>query len=126
MSKPHRQKRAPKVRPMTSLFPPDMELTPQESRINTKLLRLVADSAAFPAMCRQLNGGCARTRRCRGDARECVGRFLDLVPDAARDWIDAVLEGKREGRTFDDVAAENPDELEAMEEWRAALAKAYR
>jgi hypothetical protein len=112
-------------RPMMSFFPPDMALTPQEHRLNTEMLRSIARLATFPMLCRQMNGGCFRARRCRGDAGECVGRFINLLPPDARDFIDAALEGQRAGRPFEDLVEEYPDEFEALQEWRAALALAF-
>jgi hypothetical protein len=113
-----------RIRPMAGFFHPDMERTAKERRFEQDLMRYVANNATLWRLCRQMNGRCARKQRCRGDARECVGRFIELVPDAARDWIDAALAGQRDALAFDDVVAEHPEEFDAMVEWRETLARA--
>ena len=112
------------ARPMASFFHPVDRLTDEERRDDMKLLRIVANSAMFWALCRQGNGGCFRAQRCRADAHECVGRFTHVLPEDAWDWIEASMQGQRERRPFDDVVEENADAYEAFIEWRTALAKA--
>jgi hypothetical protein len=108
---------------MASFFHPDITLKPHEHRLNTALLRSVANMATFHALCQQMNGGCFRAQRCRGDAGECVGRFVNLLPEDAWDWIEAVLEGQRDRVPFDELVEKHPEGFEAIVEWRDALAR---
>jgi hypothetical protein len=109
--------------PFASFFSHD-DLTPEQRRDDRELLRHVANTAMFYALCRQVRGGCLRAQRCRGEPHECVGRFIDLLPGEVWEWIEAALEGWREERTFEEVAEDYPDELAALVAWRDALAKA--
>ena len=110
--------------PQVSYFPRPTE-TPAELHADRTLLRDFANNACFHALCRQLRGGCTRAGRCRGNPRECVARFWDLLPDGAHDWIDAMRQGQRDGLTFDELAEQYPDELEAIVAWRNALERAF-
>ncbi len=110
--------------PYASFFPRD-NLTAQERRADVTALRKVADNAAFYMLCRQGRGVCTRAQKCRGNPHECVGRFANLMPEEAYDWIEATLRGYREGLTFDQLAEEYPDELVAIAEWRRSLKTAF-
>jgi hypothetical protein len=110
--------------PMASFFHPADKLTAEQRRDDMTLLRIVANTAMFWALCRQANGGCLRAKRCRADAHECVGRFTQVMPEDAWEWIEASMQGQREARPFDDVVAENPDAYEAFIAWRERLTNA--
>ncbi len=110
--------------PLATFFP-HPTVTPAERDADFALLRQVADSAGFFALCRQGGGRCTREKRCRGNPRDCVGRFAGLLPEEVHGWIEATFEGYSDHLGFEALAEKYPDELAAMVEWRAALDIAF-
>ena len=88
----------------------------------TRMLRYMSDCLALPALCR--NATCRRMKQCKGQPRDCLSRFAPLVPEDAREWVKAMLEGLDDRRDFDDVREDYPDEFAAFIAWREALANA--
>jgi hypothetical protein len=70
-------------------------------------------------------------RSCRGEPRDCLGRYAPLMPEATRDGVQAMIEGHRLGLDFDALREEAPDTIAAVIEWseqmrRSAAASAKR
>ncbi len=95
----------------------------REYAAETRVLRYMSDSLALPALCRTAT--CRRTGHCKGEPRECLRRLAPLVPEDAREWMKAALEGLKEDRDFFEVRAEYADEFEAFVAWRETLAHAH-
>lgn len=89
----------------------------------TRVLRYISKSMRLPALCR--SAACHRRRTCKGDPRNCLARFAPLVPEDAREWMKISLDGQKEGRDFDDLRADYPDEFEAFAAWYEAVERAY-
>jgi hypothetical protein len=89
----------------------------------TRVFRYMSDCLLLPLLCR--SAACHRRRQCRGQPRDCLARFTPLVPEEARDWMKAALEGLRQHRPFEEVCENYPDELAAFAEWRRAVNHAF-
>jgi hypothetical protein len=85
--------------------------------------RYMSNCLHLPMLCR--GAACRRTRKCKGDPRICLSRYRLLVPEDARAWMRIALDGQREGRDFDELRAEHPDEFEAIVYWHEVLDWAY-
>jgi hypothetical protein len=90
----------------------------------TVLMRHISTTMQLWAFCR--HSGCHRTRECRGEPRDCLARYAQLVPDEVRDWYKAMLAGQKDDRDFDEVRAENEDAFDAMIAWRQLIEHAFQ
>jgi hypothetical protein len=82
--------------------------------------RLIADLYCIWRLCGRAE--CRRARTCRGTPEDCLGRCMPLVPEDARMWVVALMQGKELGETFEQAQAAMPPELnEAFDAWRAAV-----
>jgi hypothetical protein len=70
-----------------------------------------------PYACAALVRACRRACRCRGEPRDCLARYAPLVPEATRDGVQAMIEGRRLDLDFDALRAEAPDAIAAVIEW---------
>jgi hypothetical protein len=69
---------------------------------------------------------CRRARQCKRDPRDCLSRYAPLVPDDARDGVAAMFEGKQCGMSYDELRAEAPLEIAAIESWIGLVHAAAR
>ena len=89
------------------------------TRGETALARRISDMMQLSTLCRR--AGCYRAKACRGEPRACLARYAPLVPDEARDWVKAMLDGMQDRLDFDEVLAAHADEFEAYADWLAML-----
>jgi hypothetical protein len=66
---------------------------------------------------------CRRARKCRGEPRDCLARYAPLVPEEAREGIKAMIEGRRDNLSFDEVRDMADGEVDAAIEWMALVAQ---
>ena len=105
---------------MLTFFNPDTtSLTPSERREETEMFRYIATCMHLFGLCRHTN--CFRTRACKHNPRECVARYAPLVPDDARAFMRAMLDGRNKGLDFDAMKEGHEDELEELEYWHALV-----
>ena len=77
-------------------------------------LRWMSNMACLWGLCR--NAACGRARTCKRDPRFCLRRYAPLLPDEVRDGIKLMLEGRRSGKSYDDLFDEAPEEIAAVED----------
>ena len=82
-------------------------------------LRWMSDMACLWGLCR--NQACARARQCKRDPRSCLSRCGPLVPELVRDGIALMLDGKANSVGYDELRAEAPEEIAAVEDWIARV-----
>jgi hypothetical protein len=82
----------------------------------------MSDQLLLWGLCERV--ACLRARRCRSDPRSCLSHYAALVPEAARDCVDDLIEAKSRGLTFDEFMAETAEDLSALADW-AATAQSF-
>jgi len=82
-------------------------------------LRWMSNMACLWGLCR--NQACGRARQCKRDPRSCLSRYAPLVPDEVRAGVKLMFEGKQQRMSYDDLRAEAPDEIAAVEAWIARV-----
>jgi hypothetical protein len=98
------------------MTPDERELTPeQEERAIIAIQRMRAHFLGFPALCTK--AVCRKTRKCSADPDICMDHLEPDVPEDVKRAVDALITGKLQGLSFDDVFAEAPHELSAYCEW---------
>ena len=98
------------------MTPDESELTPeQEERALIAIQRMRAHFLGFPALCTK--AVCRKARRCSADPDICMEYRGPDVPEDVRRAVDALIDGKIQGLSFDDVFAKAPRELSAYCEW---------
>ena len=91
------------------------ERLPTPDEIDIAMTRALSNTLALARLC--LSPRCRRTGKCKGNPREClqVGETV-LAPDVI-DGARLFLEGKLEGRSFDQAVAVGPQQMEAYAHW---------
>jgi hypothetical protein len=98
------------------MTPDESQLTPeQEERAFITIQRTRANFLAFPALCTK--AVCRKTRRRSADPDICMDHVGPDVSEDVRRAVDALITGKIQGLSFDDVFAKAPRELSAYCEW---------
>ena len=98
------------------MAPDESELTPeQEERALIAIQRMRAHFLGFPALCTK--AVCRKARKCSADPDICMDHMGPDVPDDVRRAVDALITGKIQGLSFDEVFANAPRELAAYCEW---------
>lgn len=82
-------------------------------------LRWMSNMICLWSFCR--NPACGRAQQCKRDPRFCLRRYAPLVPDEVRDGVKLMLEGRRDRKSYDDLLAEAPEEIAAVEDWIARV-----
>ncbi len=82
-------------------------------------LRWMSDMACLWGLCR--NAACGRARQCRRDPRSCLRRRAPLVPDEVRGGVALMLGGKQQGVSYEDLRAQAPVAIAAVEDWIARV-----
>jgi|SRR5215831_10436444 len=83
------------------------------------VLRWMSNIACLWHLCS--NVACTRARQCKRDPRFCMRRYAPLLPDEVRDGIKLMVEGKQRGVSYEDLRAEAPIEIGAVEGWIARV-----
>ena len=98
------------------MTPDERELTPeQEESALIAIRRMQANFLGFPALCTK--AVCRKSRRCSADPDICMDHIGPDVPEDVGRAVDALVTGKIQGLSFDDVFANAPRELSAYCEW---------
>ena len=98
------------------MTPDEIQLTPeQEERAFIIIQRARANFLGFPALCTK--AVCRKARKCSADPDICMDHVGPDVSDDVRRAVDALIDGKIQGLSFDDVFAKAPRELSAYCEW---------
>ena len=98
------------------MTPDESQLTPeQEERALIAIQRMRAHFLGFPALCTK--AVCRKARKCSADPDICMDDMGPDVPDDVRRAVDALITGKIQGLSFDEVFANAPRELAAYCEW---------
>lgn len=95
-----------------------------ETTDETRLLRAASDLLHLHGLCGRR--ACRRARSCHGEPRACLTRYAPLVPEDARDGAQAMVEGRRQGFTFDDLMDDARHEVLALVAWADAVTASYR
>lgn len=82
-------------------------------------LRWTSNMACLWGLCR--NPACSRARQCRRDPRFCLSRCAPLVPDAVRAGVAFMLDGKQQHISYEDLRAQAPADIAAVEDWIARV-----
>jgi len=82
-------------------------------------LRWLSDLLCLWGLCR--NAACRRAQRCARQPDECLARYTPLVPDAAHDGVNAILDGLDRGLSYDELCDDAPAEIAAYEDWIARV-----
>jgi hypothetical protein len=88
----------------------------------TPALRYVSRVMHLYGLCR--NAACRRARACRASPKDCLSRYAPLVPEEAREGVKAMIDGQNAGLTFDAMYEEAAEEIDALDAWRTAVARA--
>ena len=83
-------------------------------------LRWMSNMACLWGLCR--NAACGRARQCRRDPRFCMRRCAPLVPEQVRSGVAFMLDGKQQGFSYEDLRAQAPFAIAAVEDWIARVA----
>lgn len=86
------------------------------------LHRYAADLLCLWALCGK--PACRRARTCKRDPKSCARRYGPLAPEQARLGMLATLQGAQDGVGIDEVRLHVPDDIAALEAWRAQVATA--
>lgn len=98
------------------MTPDETQLTPeQEERAFTAIQRTRANFLGFPALCTK--AVCRKARKCSADPDICMDHVGPDVSEDVRRAVDALIDGKIQGLSFDEVFAKAPRELAAYCEW---------
>jgi hypothetical protein len=65
---------------------------------------------------------CRRAQQCKCEPRECLARYAPLAPELARDGVAMLLDALPYRLDYEAVREDAPDELMALEQWRARVA----
>src|SRR5262245_12853747 len=74
----------------------------------TPVLRWLSGTMALPGLC--AHAACRRAGDCHGEPRDCLSRYAPLVPEEARDGMQALVEAKFDNIAFEQLMEEAPDE----------------
>jgi hypothetical protein len=105
----------------------DMQIEDQQTENDptlTPALRGMSNLLCLWGLCAR--PACRRARGCKRDPRDCLSRYAPLVPDDARDGVAAMFEGKQCGMSYDELRAEAPLEIAAIENWIGLVHAAAR
>ena len=98
------------------MTPDKRELTPeQEERAFITIQRTRANFLGFPALCTK--AVCRKAHKCSADPDICMAHMGPDVSEDVRRAVDALINGKIQGLSFDEVFAEAPRALAAYCEW---------
>jgi hypothetical protein len=101
------------------LLPDDPAPAPRRERSLREIERAHADALRIFALCRR--AACYRARRCGGNPWACVPRYEPMVPEGARDWVEAASGEHDRDWIVETLAEEFPDEFEAITAWGTAV-----
>lgn len=105
---------------MLTIFNPDtISLTPAQRDAETEFFRYLANCLHLFGLCRHKR--CYRERACKHNPRECVARYMPLVPEDARAFVRAMLEGRNKDLDFDAMKEGHEEEMEELAYWRALV-----
>ena len=82
-------------------------------------LLMRAHFLGFPALCTK--AVCRKARKCSADPDICMDHMGPDVPDDVRRAVDALITGKIQGLSFDEVFANAPRELAVYCEWLGTI-----
>ena len=88
------------------------------------MLRAASDLLHLHGLCGRR--ACRRAHSCRGEPRGCLTRYAPLVPEDARDGAQAMVEGRQQGFTFDELMEDARHEVLALVAWADAITASYR
>ena len=69
---------------------------------------------------------CRRAGKCSADPGFCLERLSPRISDDVRQGVDALIQGKIEGLSFDEVLGKAPDAIYALHEWHMTVAQSAR
>jgi hypothetical protein len=98
------------------MTPDESEFTPeQEESARTAIQRMRAHFLGFPALCTK--AVCRKSRKCSADSDICMEHVGPDVSEDVKRAVDALISGKIQGLSFDDVFTKAPRALAAYCEW---------
>ena len=97
----------------------DMKANDPRHPALTPVYRWMANMICLWGLCAK--PACRRARACRRDPQDCLARYAPLVPEEAREGVKVLLEGRQYGLSYDDVRADAPEEVAAVENWIARV-----
>jgi len=86
-----------------------------EEQLLMIIQRMRANLLGFPHLC--IKTLCRRADKCLADPDMCMARFAPLVSEDVRSGVDALVMGKFDGLSYDEVRESAPSEVRAYEEW---------
>lgn len=89
-----------------------------------RIQRTRANLLCFSDLC--VKTVCRRARTCSADPDICMGQLAQFVPAEARRGVDALLLGKLDGLTYDEVCAQAPREVGAYGGWIESIIESRR
>ena len=92
-----------------------------DHRSHTPALRWMADMLSLWGLCGR--PACRRARQCKCEPRDCLARYAPLAPELARDGVKVLLDALPYRIDYDDLREDAPDEVTALEQWRARVAQ---
>ena len=99
------------------------EMMPQPIN-ETRVLRAASDMLYLHGLCGRR--ACRRARSCRGEPRACLSRYAPLVPEDAREGAQAMVAGRQQGFSFDELMDDARREVLALVAWTDAVTASYR
>jgi hypothetical protein len=105
----------------------DMQIENQQTEKDPTLthdLRAASNLLCLWGLCGK--AACRRAKQCKRKADDCLGRYAPLVPEEARFGAAAMLMGKRDGVSYDEVRRHAPAEIAAIESWIGLVHAAVR
>ena len=84
-------------------------------KLDISIQRARSNFLCFSHLC--VETVCRRARTCSADPDICMGRLLPFVPKDVRRGVDALVLGKFDGLSYEQVRANSPFEVSAWEDW---------
>jgi hypothetical protein len=100
-------------------------ITPEtKERISAAINRSRANWLDLHYLCAK--SVCRRAGKCSADPDYCLERVSPRISDDVRQGVDALIQGKIEGLSFDEVLSKTPDAIYALHEWHMTVAQSAR
>jgi len=84
-------------------------------KLDISIQRARSNFLCFSHLC--VETVCRRARTCSADPDICMGRLIPFVPRDVRRGVDALVLGKFDGLSYEQVRANSPFEVSAWEDW---------
>src|SRR5712691_4171372 len=107
------------------MTPTELTMLPETADLTSlDIQRTRANMLRLAHIC--VKTACRRARTCSADPDTCIGRMTPFLPEDVCSGVEALLEGKLEGLTYDEIRADAPVEVGAYEDWLGKIDASMR